>query len=642
MTRRAFLIGLVMAAIANIWPAYSSLIVHSSRADYAHLSTALLIPFLGLLGINLLQERWRHALSASELLTICCMGMVAALMQGEWLSGYFLGVITAPAYFATPENRWDELLLQHIPSWSIVNSRSATAGFYEGLPEGGCIPWQPWAAPLFWWGTFLGSVLLASFCLVILLRKQWMEHERLAFPIASVVLELTGGAGPNSSLRALFRSRLFRIGFWAVLGVIAWNIASWFVGAIPRLPVLKSRNIRIGRGFPYFLFRIHPMTIAFGYFTKSDVLLSIWVFHLLAILQVGVFNRLGFDIGGSDPWCSFHPAVGWQSFGGMIVFVCWGLWIARTHLADVFRQAFTRNGKADDSEEILSYRTAVWLLLGCSAYAVLFMHRAGMGWAPLAVFWFGTLILYLGLSRIIVESGLVYLRGPISAQAFTWHLLGIAGMGPLSAVGLAHTFTFFCDAKTFGITALAHIPRLAASIAPRRRRLLVPAVLLACLVGALSITGFILHQGYHNVGSYNFGSVSFNGSSDGAVGIWRLTANRIQQGTFGTDWRRVEFLGIGGLITGLMFYLRYRFAGFPVHPIGFTISASGVLQSSVSSIFLVWLAKVILLKFGGLERYRKTAPLFLGMLIGYLAGIGLGVVVDVIWFNGNGHQLNGW
>ncbi len=30
------------------------------------------------------------------------------------------------------------------------------------------------------------------------------------------------------------------------------------------------------------------------------------------------------------------------------------------------------------------------------------------------------------------------------------------------------------------------------------------------------------------------------------------------------------------------------------------------------------------------------------MLIGYLAGIGLGVVVDVIWFNGNGHQLNAW
>ncbi|MDP6042191.1 MAG: hypothetical protein QGG64_26820, partial [Candidatus Latescibacteria bacterium] len=66
------------------------------------------------------------------------------------------------------------------------------------------------------------------------------------------------------------------------------------------------------------------MTIAFGYFTESDVLLSIWVFHILTVLQVGFMNRLGFDMGSSDPWCSFHPAVGWQSFGSLLVFVLWG------------------------------------------------------------------------------------------------------------------------------------------------------------------------------------------------------------------------------------------------------------------------------------------------------------------------------
>ena len=424
--------------------------------------------------------------------------------------------------------------------------------------------------------------------------------------------------------------------------MIGWNIASWFVGAIPRLPVLRRRTIRIGRGFPHLWFQIHPMTIAFGYFTKSDVLLSIWVFHLLAILQVGGLNRLGFDIGGSDPWCSFHPAVGWQSFGGMVVFVAWGLWIARRHLIAAFGQAFSRTHVLDDSGEILSYRAASRLFLGCAAYAVIFSHQTGMGWPSLLVFWTGTLVLYLGLARIIVESGLVYLRGPISAQSLTWHTLGIAGMGPLSAVGLAQTFTFFCDAKTFAITALAHIPRLAEAMAPERRRHLVSAVLLACAVGAASVTGFVLHQGYHTVGSYNFGVVSFNGSSDGAVGIWRLTANRIQQGTAGTDWARLQFLGLGAAFTAFLFYLRYRFPGFPVHPIGFTISASGVLRSTMSSIFLVWLTKALLLKFGGLETYRRMVPLFMGILIGYLAGIGLGLIVDVIWFHGNGHQLNGW
>ncbi|OGG48996.1 MAG: hypothetical protein A3F84_14260 [Candidatus Handelsmanbacteria bacterium RIFCSPLOWO2_12_FULL_64_10] len=642
MTRRAFLLGLAMAAWVNLWPAYASLIAHSSRADYAQLSEAFLVPFLCLLGLNLFLDRLGRGLSSSELLAVSCMGMVAALMQGEWLSGYFLGIITASTYFATPENRWEELLFPHIPDWGIVADRRATVGFYESLPKGAPIPWQPWAAPLLWWGGFLGAVLLAGFCLSVILRKQWMEHERLAFPIATALLELTGVSGSGQAFSTLVRSRLFQVGFWVVLGSIAWNIVGWFVTAFPLLPVLSRRTISIGRGFPALWFKVHPMTIAFGYFTKSEVLLSIWVFHLLAILQVGLLDRIGLDIGPSDPWCSFNPAVGWQSFGSLIVFVCWSLWIARAHLKEVFEKAFTGKGGVDDSGELIPYRAAVFLLLGCALYLIFWLRQAGMAWGPLLAFWFGTLVLYLGLARIIVESGLVYLRGPITAQAFTWHLFGISGMGPASATALALTYTFFCDAKTFGMTMLAHIPRLGVAMHPRRRRMLVPAVLLAALVGAAAVTGFTLYYGYCVMGSYNFGVVSFNGSNNGAIGIWRLSASRIQQGTFGTDWNRVAFLGIGGAFTGLLSYLRYRFPGFPVHPIGFAISASEILRSSTASIFIVWLVKTLLLKFGGLERYRKTAPLFLGMAIGYVAGIGLGVAVDVLWFNGDGHSLTGW
>ena len=281
------------------------------------------------------------------------------------------------------------------------------------------------------------------------------------------------------------------------------------------------------------------------------------------------------------------------------------------------------------------------MLLGCGAYLIVFLHRAGAGWGPLLAFWFGTLVLYLGLARIIVESGLVYLRGPITAQSFAYHLFGIAGMGPASVAALGGlTYTFFCDAKTFGMTVLAHIPRLGTAMAPRRRRLLVPAMLLGALIGAAAVIAFTLHQGYHAVGSYNFGAPGYRGGNGAQA--WRLAASRIQEGATGTDWDRVKFLGIGGAFTALLFYLRYRFPTFPIHPLGFTISASLVLRDSVSSIFLVWLAKALLLKLGGLERYRRTAPLFLGMVVGYLVGIGLGVLIDVIWFNGNGHHLNRW
>ena len=52
VTLRAFLIGLTLSIFSAIWPAWSSYIIDSSRADHAHLSAAILIPFLVLLLIN--------------------------------------------------------------------------------------------------------------------------------------------------------------------------------------------------------------------------------------------------------------------------------------------------------------------------------------------------------------------------------------------------------------------------------------------------------------------------------------------------------------------------------------------------------------------------------------------------------------
>lgn len=108
----------------------------------------------------------------------------------------------------------------------------------------------------------------------------------------------------------------------------------------------------------------------------------------------------------------------------------------------------------------------------------------------------------------------------------------------------------------------------------------------------------------------------------------------------GTDWTRIFFLGVGSLFAGLLVLLRYRFPGFPIHPIGFTISASSTLRNTALTIFLVWVLKSLILRIGGLERYNAIAPFFLGMLMGFLGGVALGVIVDGIWFPGNGHEIH--
>ncbi len=105
---------------------------------------------------------------------------------------------------------------------------------------------------------------------------------------------------------------------------------------------------------------------------------------------------------------------------------------------------------------------------------------------------------------------------------------------------------------------------------------------------------------------------------------------------------RVGFFGIGAALAGICSLLRYRYLWWPLSPIGLTVFPTGVLTHQVFSIFLVWLTKIILLKTGGIALYRRVMPLFMGMLLGYVLGIALIFVVDMVFFLGEGHLVHRW
>ena len=106
------------------------------------------------------------------------------------LVGYLVPNIPAPYYFATPSNRWQAKLWPHLAGWMSPLDRgggtSAIEKFYVGLKPGESIPWGPWVKPLLLWSVFLGALYLCMVSIVTLVRKQWVDCERLSFPIAQV------------------------------------------------------------------------------------------------------------------------------------------------------------------------------------------------------------------------------------------------------------------------------------------------------------------------------------------------------------------------------------------------------------------------------------------------------------------------
>ena len=632
-----------MSVLVSLWPTYSTYVIQSIRADYAHISTALLIPLVPLLLVNrALSPRIR--LNGSELIVIVSMGMVAALSQGEYLTAYFLGVVSAPAYFASPENGWAETLLTRLPSWTIVGDHGAVVAFYEGLPFGAAFPWFQWVMPLLWWGGLFVAITLANLYIVTIFRRQWMEYERLPYPLATGLMEMTGEGDQVGTLATLFSNRRFQIGFAIVFLPFIWEIASWFTILIPPIRPTTDRVLSFARGFPNFMYKLNPVTMAFGYFTESTVLFSIWFFYALSVLQAGTLNRLGFEMGSPDLWCAFHPAIGWQGFGSLIVLVLTGMWVGREHLSAVCRKAFKGDPDVDDSEEIVSYRSAVYGLIACSLYCIFFFWHAGMAILPVLAFWFATAVLYIGFARIIVETGLIYMRTPITAQSFTWQLFGLPGLGPIGAAVCGAQLLVFRRRQDIRHTTIAHVPRLGMGVQRARRRLVSPTIGLAFVVGTLAVWIYTLYEGKLRRRQLQLRQRQlqrFRGRGRGHMG---RGGRRVQSSGFATDWKRLGWMTFGIIFTILLTALRHRFPGFKLHPLGFAVSASGVIMQSFVSLFAVWLAKVLIFRLGGLGAYRRNIPLFMGFLMGYLAAMALIIVVDFIWFKGqgNGMAMNGW
>jgi hypothetical protein len=101
----------------------------------------------------------------------------------------------------------------------------------------------------------------------------------------------------------------------------------------------------------------------------------------------------------------------------------------------------------------------------------------------------------------------------------------------------------------------------------------------------------------------------------------------------------VFFLVGGGIMSALIF-LRHRFVWWPLHPVGLAVSGTHLLRHISFTIFLTWLLKLMVMKIGGPSIYRKSQPLFIGLLVGYVLGVVFSTMLDVIWFPEQGHQVH--
>ena len=632
LTFRSMILGIAMVLVVTLGGAYSIWIVGSSEPTWSFFPWGVGFPFVLLYFANVLCRRLKRswALRPAEIVTIMTMGLVVSGIP-IFTVGWGLAIIASPYYGATPDNNWAEYVHPYLPEWTLPqNEGEAMRWFYEGLPSGQDFPFQVWMEPLFWWTSLVLTVYFVSFCLVVIFRKQWIDYERLTFPMTELprlmVEERDGGTIP------LLHSPSFWIGFGLALGIMLFNIVSYFQPGFPQLAIHQAVTLYVHPDFPPIHLMIYLPVLGFMFLASRHISFSIWFFYLLATVQEGITNRIGYDISSPEPFAWGLQTLTWQAWGAFTAMVLWSVWMGRRHLAAVFRHAFKIGERIDDREEMMPYRAAVYGTLTGLIYVVWWLHRSGMDWHVALLVVFGVLVAYIGLTRLVIQSGLYYLTIPVTGQAFALAITGTA-LAPANLGAISVSYSWFGDVQSIFMPSAAHGARLN-ELYGRHRRSLGIAMGLAVIIGLIASLSFILHICYQYGASNLRGAVWQAGGSIAFGGMAYHIDNPAS-----TNWWKLLLFAIGLVIYSVLSFCQYRFYWWPLHPVGLAVSTLWMIRYTVVSVFLAWAVKSVVMYYGGVNGYRQIRPFFLGLIVGYFLGIGISFSVDWIWFFGKGHPI---
>lgn len=597
--------------------------------------------------LGLLNRRW--CLTRDEMLVVYLSCLFSALVAGIGGHNYWPSQIVGVFYYATPENKWMDVL-RSLPSWmtpALDASRhyhpEIVDPFYTGLAPGQSIPWRAWIIPMLAWGSLPVATMVLSGCLSVILRAQWSEREALSFPLLKLPLEMTEDADTNpGALGAFFKNPVMWIGF----GIAAFlQLVNGLNGYYPDVPVIAT-SLNASDFFTeapwnqigYVSLQVFPIAIGLSYLITAEMSFSLWFFFWVFKFQYVLAYCLGYQPNNLQSVMPLGTKVftGYQEVGAYLAIVGLIFWTGREHFAHVARRALgLQRANSEEKNEALPYPLAFWGTIGAFAYLI--------GWATLAgahplvalTYWGSYVVISVVLSRVLADSGLLFISKIHSPLTIWGHLFG-SGQG--SMLGGIHSAPHAMMTATSDMRSCLMPSWVTALKLVSDRKLPARSVFMLC-AGAMVISMAIAAT-MHVKLAYDGGVLGWANSytpRSAPQGLGVAAANFARgedtQGPFVLIWTAVGMLAVFG-----MAFLRSRFAWFPLHPTGYVMGQSWAMHTLWLSVFCGWLCKVVITRFAGHDAYRRAIPLFLGLALGDVAMMLFWLGIDT-WQGHNGHIL---
>lgn len=610
VTLRAIIVALILIPINSYWIFMSEIIRYQGHPTTISLFYSSIFNLCVLIIVNGVIRRLapRHVFSQSELITIYVMLNIGAALVGHDSIQILVSMMPYAAYMATPENKWGSLFEKKLPDWLVVKDPVAVKHFYHGgqsflNPEN----FHAWVVPVMWWTAFivvLGGMFL---CMNVLLRKQWTEREKLSYPLVQLPLDMTVEGAP------LFKEKLLWYGFAIVAAIDIVNGLNMLYPSVPAIPI-KTMDISFGAaGRPWSAIgvlpvRPYPFGIGLGMLLPVDMLFSCWFFYWCWKIEVIMTSWLGYN---SIP---NMPFINEQSFGAYMGICVFAIMVSRRHFVDLAKYFVGMKKEIDDKDEPISYMSAMWFLLFGVLFLTVFSYKAGLSPWLIPPFFLIFFAMSIAVTRMRAELGPpahdLHNGGP---DRIITSLLGPKAIGTPSQSVFSMYFWFNRAYRSHPMPFQLEGFKMAERTRTSYRGLFV-AIGIATVFGTVVAFYVILSLLYkYGAASSSLGPPNvpliFGGEPWNRMDTW-------VKSPAAPDTNTLMAIIVGFGTTIALNSVRMKIGWFPFHPVGFAVSSSWSMNLLWFSMFIAWVVKLLMLRYGGLKLYRRALPFFLGIILG--------------------------
>jgi hypothetical protein len=626
----AVVTGLILVVIFCAFTPYNNVKLQNSPLAGGHFPLASFGCLLFLLVVvnpvlSLMNRNWRFHLH--EVLLVWSMVTVATGIAYTGMMRTFVINITTPVWFSTTSSNLGQLLPPLLPASLFPKDPDMVRTLYGGL-DGGLdmswwqvlsqIPWANWIAPMVWWGVFILLVYTAMLGIVGIFSHQWVENEKMNFPLLRVP-EILGAEAEAGVLWKYFTHRYFIIGFGIPLLLHLLNGLNTYFPQVPQIPTLVLAQPYIPRegllsGFYKAKIYIYPAFIGFAFLTSNQVSFSLWSFFILGGLLPGLLQSLGWHLPAAALGTTFGPVVSrveeMQMVGAFAIFFLFILWLARDHLKLLFRSVVQGRELIQECHGLLCPRLALFIFLAGFIGVTVWLNVFGMDLLPTLMFLVICFMLQLVNSRLICQGGLPYLTLPLAPPDGFLAFFNTRLIAPLTLyLGLVVQKVVFLDIRESLMPSLFHSAKLSEGSSPRFRFLL--GILLAIVAGV--VISFVAYLALY----YKFGlnTLPDEWAVETARRVHENCAQLLNHPEEPKRWSMTFTLVGVGVMTFLVAGY-HHFIWWPLHPIGYLTTYTSAMQILWFGFFIGWLSNALVLRYGGVSLFREVRRLFVGLIVG--------------------------